>query len=90
MLLLCVDHHLHILYALDTEREIFERRSEVAVEIEMNIMEGLAMIDLHTNAHRLTAVGLTVTAIAPRLTVCSIPTLLADVFTLAVTISTIM
>lgn len=81
MLLLCVDLHWHLPHAQDTEREsgIFERGSEVTVVIETNIMEGLAMIDLETSALDSTAVGLSVTVIAPHLTVCSIP-LLPDVY----------
>lgn len=66
MLLLCVDRHWHLLYVQDTGREtrIFERRSEVAVVTEMNIMEDLATIDLH-----MSAVGPSVMAIAHRHTV---------------------
>lgn len=76
MLLLYVDHHWHLLYAQDTGREngIFERETAVAVVIEMNIMDGLATIDRHTSALDSTAVGLSVTAIAPHLMVCSNPT----------------
>lgn len=81
MVLLCVDLPWHFPCAQDTGREtgIFETGTEVAVVIEMNIMEGLATIDLHTSALDSTAVGLTVTAIAPHLTVCSIPHLLTGV-----------
>lgn len=79
MPLLCVDRHWHPLCVQDTGREtgIFEKGREVTVVIEMNIMEGLATIDLatidlHTSALDLTAAGLNVTAIAPHLTVCSV------------------
>lgn len=71
----CVDLHWHHLCAQDTGRETlnFERGSEVAVVIEMNIMEDLAMIDLRMSALESTAACLSVTAIAPHLTVCSAP-----------------
>lgn len=72
---LCVGLHSHLLYAQGTGRETgnFERGIEVAVVIEMNIMEGLAMIDLHTSALVSTAAYLSVTVIAPHLMVCSNP-----------------
>lgn len=75
MFLLCVDPHWHRLYAQDTERETltFEKGSEVAAVIAMNIMEGLVMIDLPMSVQDLTAACLNVTAIAPHLTVCSVP-----------------
>lgn len=72
---LCVDLHWHHLYAQDSEREIlnFERGSEVAVVIAMNIMGGLVMTDLHMSALDSTATCLNVTAIAPHLTVYLVP-----------------
>lgn len=64
------DLRWHRLHVPDTGKEngIFERGIEVTVVIEMNIMEGLATIDLRTNAPDSTAVGLSVTDTAPHLT----------------------
>lgn len=77
----CVDLHWHLPRAQDTGREsgIFAQGREVTVVIERNIMEGPATTGLHTSAPDSIAVRLSATAIAPPLTVCSLPRLFTDV-----------
>lgn len=66
-----VDLHWRLLYVPDTGRGtgMFEIGTEVAAVIQMNIMGGQVMIDLHMSVLYLSVLGLNVTAIAHHLTV---------------------